>query len=55
MVNERKKRRRLMQLNADNENDDDDFFLGDALEATNNSGYYKVCAVCGLFDKCIRV
>lgn len=26
MVNERKKIRRLMQLNADNENDDDDFF-----------------------------
>lgn len=31
------------------------FFLGDALEATNNSAYYKVCAVCGCFDKCISV
>lgn len=48
-------KKKIKKLNADNENDDDDFFLGDALEATNNSAYYKVSAVCGFFDKCIRV
>lgn len=51
----KEEKKKIKKLNADNENDDDDFFLGDALEATNNSAYYKVCAVCGFFDKCIRV
>lgn len=57
MVNEKKRKiKKIKKINADNENDDDDdFFLGDAFEATNNSADYKVCAVCGCFDKCISV
>lgn len=52
MVNETKKK--IKTINPDSGNDDD-FFLGDAFEATKNSACNKACAVSGFFYKCISI